>query len=83
MDQITTLEGPVDRVDGALVLQIPLEYGGAALADSARGISKIQGEDLIITIPDWLAEKLGITERVTVIVDNRGGKFNITLAAQP
>jgi hypothetical protein len=83
MDQLTTLEGPVERIAGALVLQIPLEYGGAALAESARGISKIEGDDLTVTIPDWLAEKLGITEGTTVVVDNRGGKFNITLAPQP
>jgi bifunctional DNA-binding transcriptional regulator/antitoxin component of YhaV-PrlF toxin-antitoxin module len=34
---------------------------------------------LIVTIPDWLAKRLGIEEGTPVIVDNQNGKFNITL----
>ena len=80
MDDITSLEGPVERIDGKLVLLIPLEHG-AALVECARGIGQVEGEDLVVTIPEWLAEKLSINDGSTVVVDNRNGKFNITLAA--
>ncbi len=78
VDEITSLAGPVERVDGKLVLQIPLAEGGAQLVECSRGIGRVEGEDLVVTIPDWLAAKLGIDEGSTVVVDNRGGKFNIT-----
>jgi hypothetical protein len=83
MDAITSLTGPVERVGDAFVLQIPLDAGGARLAASARGIGHVEGEDLVVRIPGWLAEKLGIAEGSYVTVDNRDGKFNITVAGDP
>ena len=77
---MTSLGGPVARVDGRLVLQIPLGAGGAALVACSRGIGRVENDTLIVTIPDWLAEKLEIGEGSAVIVDNRNGKFNITPA---
>ena len=62
------------------MLQIPLADGGAALVACSRGISRVENDTLIVTIPDWLAEKLGLSQGSSVIVDNRNGKFNITLA---
>ena len=79
MDGVTSLEGPVERRDGALVLIVPLEAGGAALAKSARGIGKVEGDELVVTIPEWLAERLGINGGSRVAIDNRDGKFNITV----
>ena len=78
--EVTSLGGPVERIDGRLVLQIPLAAGGAGLVDCSRGIGRVEGDVLVVTIPDWLAEKLLITEGSAVIVDNRNGKFNITPA---
>jgi len=78
MDDIVSLEGPVELLDGKLVLQIPLDAGGDVLRTAARGISTVDDEFLTITIPDWLAEKLGIGDGSLVLVDNSGGKFNIT-----
>ena len=77
-NEIISLGGPVERVDGRLVLQIPLAAGGAALVPYSRGIARVESDTLVVTIPDWLAEKLGIGEGSSVIVDNRNGKFNIT-----
>lgn len=79
-DAVACLEGPVESIDGRLVLRIPLSAGGAAFVECARGISRIVGEELEVTIPDWLAEKLGICEGSTVVVDNREGKFTMTPA---
>jgi len=81
-DYVTCLDGPVERIDGQLVLRIPLDAGGDDLHDVARGISRIDGDCLEVRIPDWLAEKLGIWEGTIVTVDNRNGKFNITPAAE-
>ena len=79
-NEVTSLGGPVERVDGRLVLHIPLAAGGSALINCSRGIGRVEEDMLIVTIPDWLAEQLGITEGSAVIVDNRNGKFNITPA---
>jgi len=76
-DDVTSLEGPVEKIDGKLVLRIPLEAGGRELIECSRGISEIEGEFLQITIPDWLAGMLRIDEGSRVYVDNREGKCNI------
>jgi hypothetical protein len=76
-EEFVTLKGPVEKVDGKLVLRIPLVAGGEELVASARGISSVEGDYLVVTIPDWLAEKLGIIEGSWVHVDNHDGKFHI------
>jgi len=77
-EQVTSLSGPVESVNGKLVLHIPLAAGGDQLVAASRGIGVVMDDYLEVTIPDWLAEKLGITEGSIVTVDNRDGKFNIT-----
>jgi hypothetical protein len=80
---VTSLGGPVEDLDGQLMLRIPLVAGGEALIECARGISRLNGGYLEIRIQSWLAEKLGIFEGSRVVVDNRNGKFNITLGSEP
>ena len=82
MEEITSLSGPVELLAGQLVLRIPTAAGGAQLASVAGGIGKIVDDELVVGIPQWLADKLGIREGTMVAVDNRGGKFNITLEPQ-
>jgi hypothetical protein len=77
--EIVSLGGPVEKYDGKLQLRIPLIAGSLELSKVARGISEIEGDLLIVTIPDWLSKRLGIEEGTPVIVDNQNGKFNITL----
>jgi hypothetical protein len=77
-DKVTSLSGPVESVDGKLVLQIPLAAGGAQLVGASRGIGVVVDDYLEVSIPDWLAQQLGIAEGSVVTVDNRDGKFNIT-----
>jgi hypothetical protein len=62
-------------------MRIPLDAGGEQLSIVARGISEIDGTDLLVTIPHWLAQKIGIGEGSEVYVDDRWGKFNITKVA--
>jgi orotate phosphoribosyltransferase len=77
MENITSLKGPVESIDGQLVLRIPLAAGGSQLVECSRGIGEVQGECLKVSIPEWLAEKLGISAGSQVRVDNYDGKFNI------
>jgi hypothetical protein len=76
-DEITSLTGPVEKIDGKLTLVIPLIAGGDRFIECSRGISQIQGEYLKIVIPEWLAGMLRIEEGHSVSIDNKDGKFNI------
>jgi hypothetical protein len=80
MESITALRGPVERVDGKLTLRIPLAAGGQQLLAGARSISQVEGDLLIVNIPDWLAEKIGVSDGSVVVIDNRDGKFNLSPA---
>ena len=77
-EEYTSLRGPIELEDGKLILRIPLDEGGEQLHLVAQGLSVIDGDDLLITIPYWLAEKIGVAEGTEVYVDDRQGKFNIT-----
>jgi len=77
MAQVTSLTGPVENIDGKLMLRIPLAAGGSELVECSRGIGAVEGEFLSIHIMDWLAQKLGISEGSSVTVDNTNGKFNM------
>jgi hypothetical protein len=80
MKEIMPLEGPVLKIDGELVLIIPLSAGGVDLMECSRGISEVQGEFLKIVIPEWLAGLLRIEEGDLVCVEDADGKFHITPA---
>jgi hypothetical protein len=82
MEEVMLLEGPVLKVNGELMLLIPLEAGGLELIDCSRGISELQGEFLKIVIPEWLAGMLRIEEGDLVCVSNTDGKFHI-VASKP
>jgi len=78
MDDVFSLQGPVEKVDGKLTLMIPLEAGGNQFIECSRGISEIQREFLKIIIPEWLAGMLRIEEGDLVSIDNGNGKLSIT-----
>ena len=78
MDDYISIEGPVELVNGELMIRIPLSDGGDELAPLARGIGQIEGDCLCVVIKPWLAEKLRIVEGSLVVVDNKNGKFTIT-----
>jgi hypothetical protein len=82
IEGVTSVQGPVETVDGKLTLRIPLEAGGAKLARCARGVGNIDAECLNVVIPHAVAEGAGIREGCLVAVDNRWGRFNITLVPE-
>ena len=75
--EVTSLEGPVEKTDGKLILRIPLDAGGTQFVRCTRGISEIEGDCLKIVIQEWLAGMLRIEEGDLVSVDNADGKFNV------
>jgi hypothetical protein len=80
---VTSWSGPVESIGGNLTLRIPLAAGGAKLQRCARGIVRVEGDFLAVIIPNWLAEKLDISDGSVIVVDNRGGRFNITRQSNP
>ena len=78
MDDFISIEGPVELIDGDLMIRIPLSEGGKELAPLARGIGSIQGDCPCVVIKPWMAEKLRIGNGSLMVVDNRNGKFTIT-----
>jgi hypothetical protein len=72
VENVTSLEGPVLKVNVELMLLIPLADAGAESVERARGISEVQGEFLKIVIPEWLAGMLEIEEGDLVRVDSDG-----------
>jgi hypothetical protein len=77
MEDVMSLEGPVLKVNGELVLFIPLSAGGEELIGLSRGISEVEGEFLRINIPAWLAAVLRIEEGDLVCVRKAGGMLRV------
>ena len=81
--EMMTLQGPVLKVDGKLMLLIPLDAGGNELVDCSRGAAEVQGDFLKIVIPEWLASLLRIEEGDLVCVSNGDDKFHIEAGNSP
>ena len=77
---VVSLEGPVIKKDGQLMLLIPLSEGGEELKGCSEGISEVEGNSLKIVIPEWLAGVLRIEEGNLVNINNLNGKLNISAA---
>jgi hypothetical protein len=77
MNNVTSLQGSIEKIDGKLTSLLLLEAGGDQFIECSRGIAEILGEYLRITIPEWLSGMLRIDEGSVVTVDNENGKFNI------
>jgi hypothetical protein len=75
MEDVMSLEGPVLKVNGGLVLFIPLSLGSDELIEVSRGTSEVEGEFLKINIPVWLAAVLRIEEGDLVCVRKADGMF--------
>jgi hypothetical protein len=74
IEGVTSVQGPVESVNGKLTLRIPLQVGGAKLFRCARGVGTIDAECLNVVIPHAVAEGTGIREGSLVAVDNRWRK---------
>ena len=72
-----SLLGPVERRGNDLVLRIPMEAGGDKLQSVTRTISYVENGNLVVVIPDWLAQKMQLDESSEVYLDDRWGKLNM------
>jgi len=54
MEEVMSLEGPVLRINGELMLFIPLDAGGDELVECSRGISEVQGR-VFESCNSWMA----------------------------
>ena len=71
-----SLEGPIEFVEGRLILAIPLNIGGEELSLVApKDQWKIKDDCFVFELPAWLAEKLRVGPNDFVIIDNLDGKF--------
>lgn len=77
MSDVVSLEGPVLKRDGQLMVLIPLDAGGEDFVECSREISELHGGCLKIVIPEWLAGMLRIEEGDLVTISNANGKFGI------
>lgn len=76
-DEVASLQGPVEKIDGKLTLRIPLEAGGDRFVACSQGISEVKDGCLVIVIQEWLAGLLRIEDGDLVSIDNANGKFNV------
>jgi hypothetical protein len=76
--EYVSIQGPVEQREGQLVLRVPLEDGGHRLRTIARAVSFVENGDLVVLLPEWLAERMDLREGTTVHVDDRWGKLNIS-----
>jgi hypothetical protein len=74
---VPCLEGPVEWSEGWYVLRIPLDAGGARLRRCCRRVSYVEDGVLHIVVPESVMKGIA-GESENVIVDNIGGKLNIT-----
>ena len=82
MSREVSIKGPLEKIDGKLVLQIPLAVGGRELADYTKGIGHVEGHFLKIEVLPWMAEKLGVSEGTVMSVDNITGEFRMQRAVE-
>jgi hypothetical protein len=71
------IEGPLEVVDGAFCLRIPLEVCGEELIPLTKGIGRVDGDTLTITVPDFMMKFLNLRVGGLVTVDIVEGKFNM------
>jgi len=77
-DDVISIEGPVELIDGELMIRIPLTAGGLELEPLIRRGARIEGDFLVVSIPPELAEHLRIGEGSLVVVDNQNNRFRLT-----
>jgi hypothetical protein len=77
MAEPMSVQGPVLKVNGELMLLIPLEDGGAAEVEGASGVCDAQGSYLKVAIPEWIAGLLRIEEGDLVSVSSEDGELPV------
>jgi hypothetical protein len=82
MAREVSIKGPIEKIDGKLMLLIPLAVGGRELAECTKGIGRVEGDFLKIEVMPWMADKLGVSEGTIMAVDNSTGEFRMQRAVE-
>jgi hypothetical protein len=77
MENVTSIEGHVLKVDGKLMLLVPLDSTGSEGFMTSPGISEVCGDYLKIVIPEWLVGVLSIEEGDLVSIQNSDRKMDL------
>ena len=77
MAEPMSVQGPVLKVNGELMLLIPLEAGGAERVEASRSVPEVQGSYLKVAIPEWIAGLLRIEEGDLVSVSSGDGDLRV------
>ena len=64
------LQCRVEKINGELVVRIALEDGCDEFIECSKGASRLEGDDLINIIPEFISETLHIEEGSIVRVSN-------------
>jgi hypothetical protein len=83
MTEPISVQGPVLKINGQLMLLVPVDRGNKAWVAYARGAWEAAGDCLKIVIPDWLAGILRIEEGDLVCVSNWDGKLPEPITTSP
>ncbi|HXB58807.1 MAG TPA: hypothetical protein VNU95_04560 [Candidatus Acidoferrales bacterium] len=81
--RFTLLRGKLEMIEKDYVFVIPLAAGGEEFIKCTAGISKIEGENLIITLPEMMVAAAGFHNGSWVDIDNRNGVFTFDAAKLP
>ena len=81
--RFTLLRGKLEMIEKDYVFIIPLAAGGDQFIECTAGISKIEGENLIITLPEMMVAQAGFHNGSLVDIDNRNGVFTFDAALEP
>ena len=81
--RFTLLRGKLEMIEKDYVFIIPLAVGGDQFVECTAGISKIEGENLIITLPEKMVAHAGFHNGSLVDIDNRNGTFTFDAALLP
>ena len=81
-EPVDCVSGPLETSNGQLVLRIPLRLVGPQLAECTRGISRVDGDHLLIAIPNALSLAATLTSGMVVTVGRKGRKFAMWLPEQ-
>jgi hypothetical protein len=81
--RFTLLRGKLEMIGKDYAFIIPLAGGGDQFVKCTAGISRIEGENLIITLPEMMVAKAGFHNGSIVDIDNRNGVFTFDAAVLP
>lgn len=79
---VTSLDAPIEEIDGNLTIRIPMIAGGDQFVACSRGISEVRGEYLYVVV-DEFTRVMGLQPGEIAHMDNEDGKFNFRISRKP